>query len=68
MGEILNKYKIKQEEDNIKSSDVYDWKATKDSEFTKELKAMAREIIGKEIKITWWRIFEITLIFLLALW
>ena len=37
---------------------MYDWNATKESAFTKELQEVARKVIGKDIKISWFRIFE----------
>jgi hypothetical protein len=51
----------------IPSSNVYDWEATKNSAFTKELHAMARDVLGQDIKITWGRIFESIIMGLIAL-
>ena len=51
----------------ISPSNIYNWELTKSSEFTKELKSMARQEIGKDIKCTWPRLFELVIITLLAL-
>jgi delta11-fatty-acid desaturase len=51
----------------INSSNVYDWDLTKSSDFTKELKQMAKEEIGSEIKCTWSRLFELIVISIVTL-
>jgi delta11-fatty-acid desaturase len=65
---ILSKYELlippKQE---IKPSNIYNWEKTKSSKFTQELKQLAKKEIGLNIKWTWRRIFELTLITLLTI-
>lgn len=65
---ILSRYEIPSNPKSlISSSDIYNWELTKSSEFTKALKDLARQEIGQNIKITWFRFFELTLIVLLAI-
>ena len=57
---ILKKYELAETpEPEIPASNVFNWKKTKSSPFTKELHDIARKELGKEIKMTWFRVFEI---------
>jgi delta11-fatty-acid desaturase len=48
-------------------NNVYDWEATLSDPFTKELKEIARKVIGKDIKMPLWRYLEITFVMIIAL-
>jgi len=53
LASILKKYEVQESECNgviIPSCEVYDWEKTLTSEFTKELKAMAIQVLGNDIK------------------
>ena len=65
--DILESYEMKPAPiDTIKGNSVYDWNETKESAFTKELHETARKILGKDIKISWFRIFESLVLALIA--
>lgn len=66
MLNILGTYEVKLQLDMIPASGVYDWEATKQSPFTKELHEMARRELGKDIKITYRRFFELAVLALIA--
>lgn len=68
INEILINYELHDHPDTIKSSNVYDWEATKSDPFTLELKAAARKALGKDIKATLFRIAEISVLFTIAMW
>lgn len=64
---ILSTYEMKpQPLDTIKSANVFDWEATKNSAFYKELKEGAQKILGNDIKISWPRILESVVLFAIA--
>jgi delta11-fatty-acid desaturase len=68
INQILSKYEIKSKEvPDIKPSNIYNWESTKSSKFTQELKQIAIEEVGKNIKWTWPRIFEIFVLLLLTI-
>ena len=54
--------------DTIESSGFYDWEESLNSEFTKELKQIGLIELGRDIKMTWFRLFEITVFFAVAMW
>lgn len=64
--DIMSGYEVSRE-DSIKSSGVYDWEATKTDAFTLELNERARKLLGNNLKATPWRIFEISVIFIIAM-
>lgn len=67
MEDILSAYEIEKHPLNgIVSPNVYDWKETKESEFTKELHEISRRILGKNIKATPYRVIEMTILFVIA--
>ena len=51
----------------IKSSGVFDWKATKEDPFTIELHDEARKLLKQEIKANIGRVIEIIVLFTLAM-
>jgi delta11-fatty-acid desaturase len=68
IDQILSKYELlTPPKVEINPSNIYNWELTKSSEFTKELKAMARQEIGKDIKCSWPRLIELLIIFFVAL-
>lgn len=66
MEEILSYYEV-QHPDVIKSSGVFDWEGTKSDPFTIELQEAARKAIGKNIKATTHRFFELLVLFFVAM-
>lgn len=68
INKILSQYELLiPPQEKIIPSNIYNWEVTKSSEFTKELKSMARQEIGKDIKCSWPRVFELVIIILLTL-
>ena len=63
---ILKKYEVRERE-FISSSDAYDWAETLNCPFTKELRETARIILGSDIKATYNRYYEYTLLFAILL-
>ena len=66
---MLNKYEIPESEcpEKIPDSNVYDWDKTLTSEFTKELKALAVKVLGKDIKANSYRWRQYALLALLLM-
>ena len=65
--EILSSYEVSKTAETIKPSGVYDWELTKNDPFTKELHETARDVLGKEIKISPARVIEVGILFAVAL-
>ena len=73
LGMILKKYEASPSEqliikNYISPSGIFDWEATINSEFTKELSATAKIILKDNDKITVTRLVEVVFFFLLSLW
>lgn len=63
---ILQKFEVK-ESSVIEDNNVYDWEKTLSSPFTKELKDMARNVIGNDIKASYKRFGEYGVLFIILL-
>lgn len=66
--DIMSRYEIPKPKKTIKESGVYDWKATLADPFTKEIKEMARKVLGKDIKSPKWRHYQVVFFLLVAVW
>ena len=66
---VLQKYEV-DEHLHIKSNIVFDWKKTLESEFTKEMKEIAKSILGSDIKasLSRWLEYSFLLALLLSQW
>lgn len=64
---ILSRYEIPSIHPEIPPSNIYDWDKTKSSQFTKALKALGKESLGNDIKMTWFRLIELSLIYILSI-
>jgi cytochrome b involved in lipid metabolism len=69
INSILQKYEIPESEcpESIANNNVYDWEKTLNSDFTKELKAMAIQILGTDIKANSYRWRQYLLLALILL-
>lgn len=69
--QILEKYEIGENPpagtEEIQMNNVYDWEATLKDPFTKELKEIARKVIGKDIKMTLGRTIQIAILCLITI-
>jgi hypothetical protein len=68
MKQILERYEVTEKpEDEIPSSNVFDWELTMMDPFTIELHETARRVMGKKIKMNFRRILETLVLLLVAL-